>query len=447
MNRELKFIKFSAVAEFRNGVNFGKDSHGTGCLLVGVPSFAGRSTPDWNSLKEINPDGVAKPADYLRKGDIVFVRSNGNKALVGRSLYIDSDIEALFSGFCIRARFTSSDIDSKFCVYYTKTKTFRSQISSSAGTSINNLNQGILADVEIPFFSKPDQQKIAKVLSTLDAKIELNNQINAELEAMTKLLYDYWFVQFDFPMTAEQASALGQPELEGKPYKTSGGKMVFNPTLKRDIPAGWKNGTLQHFIISDKTGDWGKDSTEGNYTERVTCIRGTDLNALNGAGLMKSPTRYILRKNSHKQLVPNDVIVEISGGSPTQSTGRAGMITEQTLERFADPLICSNFCKAIKIKNSDSLHYFMRTWRNLYDHGVLFSWEGKTSGIKNLLFDSFITHHKVAIPPEDLITRFAAVISPQHAEIQKLLIQNQELTKLRDWLLPMLMNGQVTVSD
>jgi len=117
----------------------------------------------------------------------------------------------------------------------------RAAIQNSVSGSIqDNINIDYLTSLEFKVPKKPEQDKIAKVLSTLDAKIELNNRINGELEAMAKLLYDYWFVQFDFPMTAAQATALGHPELEGQPYKTSGGKMVFNPTLKRDIPAGWE---------------------------------------------------------------------------------------------------------------------------------------------------------------------------------------------------------------
>ncbi len=88
------------------------------------------------------------------------------------------------------------------------------------------------------------QKKIAYVLATLDAKIELNNRINKELEGMAKLLYDYWFVQFDFPITAAQAVAMGKPKLEGKPYRASGGKMIYNETLKREIPEGWSDGSL-----------------------------------------------------------------------------------------------------------------------------------------------------------------------------------------------------------
>ena len=111
MNR---FVEFGEIAEFKNGLNFNKDSRGKGCLLIGVPDFKDNFSPQYNNLKEINPDGLSKENDYVKKGDLLFVRSNGNKALVGRSLYISKDIRALFSGFCIRARLNSDIIDPLF---------------------------------------------------------------------------------------------------------------------------------------------------------------------------------------------------------------------------------------------------------------------------------------------------------------------------------------------
>lgn len=348
----------------------------------------------------------------------------------------------------LRFRVDPEKADALFLFYWLASPWIHETIiQRNTGSTVPLINLSTIRG--LPVWAPPlsTQKKIAKVLATLDAKIELNNRINAELEAMAKLLYDYWFVQFDFPMTAAQAAALGQAQLEGQPYKSSGGKMVFNPTLKHEIPEGWDVGTLEEFISHDKTGDWGKEASHGNYTEKVSCIRGTDLNSLNGKGLTTPPSRYILAKNKHKMLAPDDVIIEISGGSPTQSTGRAGLITDQVLERFSDPLICSNFCKAIRISKTEHTHYFMQTWSQLYDIGVLFCWEGKTSGIKNLLFDSFLEHYYICIPPADLIKQFHQLAKSKHAQIQNLLKQNQELTTLRDWLLPILMNGQVTVKD
>ena len=124
----------------------------------------------------------------------------------------------------------------------------------------------------MPYRNIRRQDKIVKVLDDLDAKIELNNKINAELEAMARTLYEYWFVQFDFP------------DENGKPYKSSGGKMAYNEQLKREIPEGWEVKTLTNWINNDKSGDWGKDTEQGNYIGKVSCIRGADINGLNGNG-------------------------------------------------------------------------------------------------------------------------------------------------------------------
>ncbi|MDP1635667.1 MAG: hypothetical protein Q8L69_13420, partial [Gallionellaceae bacterium] len=244
----------------------------------------------------------------------------------------------------------------------------------------------------------------------------------------------YWFVQFDFP------------DANGKPYRASGGKMTYNPTLKREIPVGWESGPLSEWIASDKTGDWGKDSKEGNYTLQVDCIRGTDINGLNGAGRVAAPTRFILEKNKGKTLAPFDFVIEISGGSPTQSTGRMAFILTETTKRFTRPIICSNFCKAISLRDNEYFFNFAYEWQSAYDNKILFGWEGKTSGIKNLLFDAFVSKYFVCKPPQKCAQQFFKFVSPLQIKKQKSLQENEGLEALRDWLLPLLMNGQVTVA-
>lgn len=326
-------------------------------------------------------------------------------------------------------------------VYYNlfKDDFFEHVMNGSKGTKMPRGDKNQILDFLIPDFNFYEQQKIAKVLSDLDAKIEVNNKINMELEAMAKTLYDYWFVQFDFPYVTSRGVE--------KPYKSSGGKMVFNEELKREIPDGWEVTEMIDYINNDKSGDWGKEQEEGNYTQRVYCIRGADINGLNGKGEVKSPERFILEKNLHKVLDPHDLVVEISGGSPTQSTGRLAYITEETLHRFDAPIICSNFCKAVTLKDKYYFYNFVYLWNSLYDAGVLFGYEGKTSGIKNLLFDSFVSSYKTPIPPIELAEQFYDFMTPIQIKKEKNLKENQELATLRDWLLPMLMNGQVSVGE
>lgn len=321
--------------------------------------------------------------------------------------------------------------ESKYVMYYLQyMKKYLLQISKVGGTR-NALTKEAIG--KLPIKISDDCNKISKILDNIDQKIQTNNQINQELETMAKTLYDYWFVQFDFP------------DQNGKPYKSSGGKMFYHPELKREIPEGWGVTTFSSWISDNKTGDWGKETSEGNYKLEVDCIRGADINGLSGNGKIDMPTRFILEKNKNKLLTDFDIVIEISGGSPTQSTGRIVGISENVLNRFELPLICSNFCKAVSLNEQETFYNFLYEWKNLYDNGVLFSWEGKTSGIKNLLFDSFVTNYHIAQPPIDLMKQFFDYASSVDKKIQLLLKQNQELIQLRDWLLPMLMNGQVKV--
>lgn len=327
---------------------------------------------------------------------------------------------------------TNGKIDADYLLYYLIfRKNYLLTISRVGGTR-NALTKDAIAEIQIRV--DDNSKKIASVLSTLDDKIELNNKINTELEAMAKTLYDYWFVQFDFP------------DADGKNYQSSGGEMVYDEVLKRKIPKGWEVSVFNDWVAKTKTGDWGKEEIEGNYTEHVYCVRGADINGLNGKGEVKAPERYILKNNLSKALQPNDFIIEISGGSPVQSTGRIALLTEATFERFGTNVICSNFCKAISLKEEKYVFNFLQEWQRLYNANVFFGFEGKTSGIKNFLYDSFMDTYHIVKPAKDVAEKYHSYVQSLENKKQSNLKQNQELASLRDWLLPMLMNGQVMVA-
>jgi type I restriction enzyme S subunit len=407
-------------------------------------------------LKELLQIKNGKDYKHLSEGDVPVYGSGGLMTFVNESLYRGESILLPRKGTLSNIQYVNESFWTVDTIYFTivdKSKvepyylycylTLLDLSHLNTGTGVPSMTYHAYYDVPVNLPNFVIQKQVAKVLSDLDAKIELNNKINQELEALAKTLYDYWFVQFDFPFDFAQ----GKPDAHGKPYKSSGGMMVYNEELKREIPEGWRSNTIADWIANDKSGDWGKEKEEGNYTERVSCIRGADLNGLNGKGDVKAPMRYILEKNTHKLLVVGDLIVEISGGSPTQSTGRMAFMTKETLERFDNPLICSNFCKAVTLKDEHSLYNFVYEWNRIYEADVLFGWEGKTSGIKNFLFESFVTNYNVVKPSNEVMQLFYLKAKPIHAQIQKNLKQNQKLSELRDWLLPMLMNGQVTVGE
>lgn len=372
----------------------------------------------------------------LTKGDFL-INVRNSMELVGKTCVIgDTENKTiLFNHMLVRMKHREQ-IPSSFVNAFLNIPSSKKLLNrcKQGTTTVIALYKRDLLEIPIPIPDTKTLDCISGFYEALNDKIELNCRINAELEAMAKTLYDYWFVQFDFP------------DAKDRPYKSSGGKMVYNDQLKRKIPVGWRAMALSELIETDKGGDWGKEQSEGNYTQKVLCIRGADLNGLNGKGEMNPPTRFILKKNLHKLLAPDDLIVEISGGSPTQSTGRLAFIGADTLTRFELPLICSNFCRAISLKKPEQVFYFSALWNSIYENGILFGWEGKTSGIKNLLFDPFVKSYYVAVPCEQALSKFNSVVRPMHSKKQKLLFEAQQLTELRDWLLPMLMNGQVKVS-
>ncbi len=326
-------------------------------------------------------------------------------------------------------------IDSNYLLYllqeYVKIGAFDGK---TAGSTLFSVPMQVLSDFEVVIPSLSKQKSIASILIALDSKIEINKKINQELEQLARDLYNYWFVQFDFP------------DSKGKPYKSSGGKMVYSKEVKCDIPFGWDVKKVSNIIKVQKSGDWGKEEPQGNYSEKVNVIRGADLNGLLGNQELNSPERYILKKNTNKILEPGDFIIEISGGSPTQSTGRIAYINTEVLEQFDNPVISSNFTRAISVTDPTLWGYFYFTWSSLYDSNVFFGYEGKTSGIKNLLFERFITENSLIIPDYNLLKVFENFTENILKKIQKNNQQSIKLSKIRNELLPMLMNNQVSIN-
>lgn len=416
---------------------FGSQLHASDYVKDGIPCIMPANMKnnrvDIDNIARISEKDAKRLSKHIvKKGDILYSR-RGDITL--KALITDKEVGYFCGTGCLLIR-AGDKIDSEFLTYLLSTETNKVWIVKQAvGATMPNLNTDILASFPLYIPDLKTQQSIAAVLSALDKKIALNKQINARLEEMAKTLYDYWFVQFDFP------------DAEGKPYKSSGGDMVFDETLKREIPKGWEVKQISHWIKADKSGDWGKEQQEGNYTVKVNCVRGADINAINLQGNIETPIRFILAKNEHKLLSPFDFVVEISGGSPTQSTGRLASISQYVLDRFDLPLICSNFCKAISLKDTSYFYQFAFMWSDIYKNNILFGWEGKTSGIKNLLFDNFVNGYFECFPPKEIAEKFFKIIDKNHQEQQLLLKQNHHLIQLRDFLLPMLMNGQVSVVE
>jgi type I restriction enzyme S subunit len=212
------------------------------------------------------------------------------------------------------------------------------------------------------------------------------------------------------------------------------------------LPINWNVGHFNNIIEDIIAGDWGKEKIEGNYTKEVYCIRGMDILEVKQGNKGKMPIRFILPKNyDKKKLEANDIVIEISGGSPTQSTGRVIHITKSMLKRYDKDMVCTNFCKALKPKENYSmfLYYY---WQYFYDINRFFAYENGTTGIKNLDYKAFINLEKIVIPPIDEILKFNHVVQPIVSKIFQNGLENEYLAKIRDTLLPKLMNGEIDLS-
>ena len=172
-------------------------------------------------------------------------------------------------------------------------------------------------------------------------------------------------------------------------------------------------------VISEvKSGDWGKGSPTENYTTEVLCVRGADIPELCKGNVGKMPQRFIHNKKAtSKILSANNLIIEISGGSPTQSTGRIALISDKILSRYSKPLICSNFCKAITATGIQP-EYLFNYWLYLYNKDAMFPYENGTTGIKNLDFNSFIQEQDISIPDIKTQQKIVSILSSIDEKIE-----------------------------
>ena len=293
-----------------------------------------------------------------------------------------------------------------------------------SGSGVPTMNRNHLHPLGVSaFLDLPTQTQIAKVLSDLDAKIELNNKINAELEAMAKLIYDYWFVQFEFPISKEQAKSMGKPELEGKPYKSSGGKMVWNEELKREVPVGWEVGSLLDIATFTNGIACQKYRPEdGEDFYRVIKIREM------GDGFTDK-TEKVTQSIPEKVIVRNgDILFSWSATLDVKIwTGGTGGLNQHIFK--------------VTSKKYPRTFFYFEVLRYLQYFKMVAELRKTTMGH---ITRDHLDQSRISIPPKDLIIDLHRKIDPIIQKLIKVKEENQKLAELRDWLLPMLMNGQVT---
>lgn len=346
---------------------------------------------------------------YARRGDVekhAFIKEKDNGVLCGTG--------------CLRVRITTSEVEPEFISFFlNREETRKWLVTHAVGTNMPNLNTDILSDVPIAYPLLEEQRKIVQVLNSLDEKIALNSAVNDNLEQQLMLLYDYWFTQFDFP------------DNDGNPYQTSGGKMVWNDTLKRNIPENWK----VQSVISNCLSSIIKPGVEIFNTKTYLAtadVKGTSISTgtivdydgrESRANMQPSINSvwFAKMKNSIKHLYLNKEMQPIIS-SCILSTGFCGLqCNEISFEYIASYVSNAYF----------EIH------KDMLAHGAT------QEAVNN---DDLAGVH-IIIPEDTVLRAYHEATQAIYAQISKNICENQELVKLRDWLLPMLMNGQATISD
>ncbi|UKL00596.1 restriction endonuclease subunit S [Brevibacillus brevis] len=397
-----KEIMLGQIAEFRNGLNYTKENEGTGLLMINVKDFGDRFVPDYSSLGEISAVGVNDDS-FLQNGDILFVRSNGNRDLVGRSLLVeDPPANLSFSAFCIRARL-SIEVEAKFYAYFFRSSEFRKRLSLlGSGTNISNLNQKVLSQISVPIPERSIQRQIIEVLSPYDYLIENNKRRIALLEESVRLLYKEWFVDLRFP---------GHEHVK----------------IIDGVPIGWRRVFVPEII-------------EINPAERVE--KGKEIRYVPMSSLSETGMTINLREvenrdkpTSGKFRNGDTLFARIT---PCLENGKTAYVNFLQQEEVA----CGS-TEFIVLRGIRVSSYFVYCLARTYDfreHAIK-SMIG-SSGRQRVQISCF-NEFQLVLPPNPLLEQFNEVARNCFESLANLQRQNDILIEARDLLLPRLMKGEI----
>lgn len=378
-----------------------------------------------------NVYNLKKTGRYITEKGFASIKANtisGKSILVG---CIGSDMGnvGFINSECATNQQINSitDIKSDFVpeyIYYnlcTKKEFFRKNAGS---TTTPLLPKSVFSLLDIFCCDFESQQKISAVLSSLDDKIALNNRINAKLEQMAKRLYDYWFVQFDFP------------NADGKPYKSTGGKMVWNEKLKREIPEGWEVKSINDISVSYRGVGYTADDEKSETDENVVLIlRGNNIS--NNHIVFDSNTVYLDKTfvSPDQEIHKFDLVMTMSSGSK-EHVGKSAMFLYDSSHSYGA------FCN--KITPNEDCQYFLENYLHSEYFKKCIKVTCSGTGINNLTNEHF-DKAKFAFPDDEVLKAFNEKMNAIYEKRGILEQENLKLTSMRDKLLPLLMNGQVVV--
>ena len=314
-------------------------------------------------------------------------------------------------------------IDIDYLYYFFKSDFFQKTIKyNNIGAVQKALTIDFLKTVKITLPSLDNQRKLISVLKSIDKKLKINNQINQELEAMAKTLYDYWFVQFDFP------------DQNGKPYKSSGGKMIYNPELKREIPEGWGVEKISEFLVLNKD----KYNKELNWKK---------IHYLETSNLIENKIEKLKKLDIKSDKIPSRAKEIVKDRDILYSLVRPNQMHFGFIRNPIQNLVASTGFILLSCEDNpiyNIFFYLFMTLPNNVRRMIKLS-ESSTSSYPSIRPEDILNMEIVT--PYDFSNYRSLVeyLDKIYYQIDVLYKQNEALIQLRDWLLPMLMNGQVKV--
>lgn len=424
-----KIIKypFSQLYDMASGISSTKEQAGHGSPFVSFSTvFNNYFLPD--ALPDLMDTSIKEQETYsIKKGDILITRTSETIDELAMSCVAVKDYpRATYSGFTKRLRPKTVGIAyHKYLAFYLRSQLFRKAVTNNAFMTLRaSFNEDIFSFLNLYLPEYKEQVKIGDMLYSMEQKIQLNKRICAELEAMAKTLYNYWFTQFDFP------------DENGKPYRSSGGEMVWNDQLKREIPKRWDVRPLSHVISSINTGLNPRDNfILGNGDIQYLTVKNLTTSGtidFSGCDTVDEQAREIIHKRS-------DVSVGDILFASIAPLGRCYLIQNPPEKWDINESVFSIRRNASRVTSEFLYMYFMS------DTFIKAATSSSTGSIFKGIRINTLLDIAAVIPPKDIVTAFTTQVKTLLALKEQKGTENRELTKLCDWLLPMLMNGQATV--
>lgn len=298
------------------------------------------------------------------------------------------------------------------------------------GSTVMRYSVEDIPDYEIYLPSREEQDRIASLLSSIDSKIETNGKIIAEMESLARTIYNYWFTQFDFP------------DENGNPYHSSGGTMVHNDTLNRDIPEGWEVKTAAELVTIDRGISYSADELSDTGKPMI------NLASFNTDGTYKASglKHFTGMVKESKLLTSNDLVMCVTQQTPIDATGKTDVIAKSFLVPDIYEKSATMSMDVVRlVERREGFRFILNQMLRRSDYHKFASGYASGTKIKHLDIEGALSFPIVLPKNQTLLDSYATLSTNLQGQISTILKESARLTALRDWLLPLLMNGQAVI--